>query len=217
MPLLSWLSAVRGGPVLDKDSRTSSDERPLQSEEISVEDMNFETLADKVGELRAKLDWAYELCDQANLQFDKYRTEAYELKKSLESERDASTKAHKLLTKERNLNAQLQAQNKNLHIGLRKGTVLASQLQARLNTEAASSRAMTKHARATEEKLIDTQLDLEYLKCTTRVDPPNHALVVNKDAPLPAQPFVVVLVDGDAYKVGLNACLQSAGVLTLNT
>ena len=63
---------------------------------------------------------------------------------------------------------------------------------------------MTRHAKAQEERLIETQLDLEYLKCTTHPEPFNDvAPAIGNDAPLPAQPFVVVLVDGDAYKARL--------------
>ena len=168
--------------------------------------MDFEILADQVQELRAKFDWALGMCEQANSQFDQYRTEIFELKKSLDAERSFFAKANRLLEKTRKVNEQLENQSRKLQASLRRETVLNSQLQARFNTEMASLRAMTKYARTQEEKLIDTQLDLEFLKCTTDVEPLSTAAAgpIDNDAPLPAQPFVVVLIDGDAYKVRLN-------------
>ncbi|OQV09163.1 hypothetical protein CLAIMM_13323 [Cladophialophora immunda] len=165
-----------------------------------IEDRDFDTLADKVEALRSELEYAYELCDQANVELDKYRTELYVLRRSLESERESGAEAHRLLVEEQAKCVTLQAQVRTMQTSSRNGSVLAGQLQARLNTEMASLRAMTKHARKLEEKLIDTQLDLEYLKCTTNAEPLKDPLIaLAQDFPLPAQPFVVVLVDGDAY------------------
>ncbi|EXJ69137.1 uncharacterized protein A1O5_08072 [Cladophialophora psammophila CBS 110553] len=162
--------------------------------------MDFDTLADKVEALQLELEFAYELCDQANIQFDKYRTELYELTKSLESEREKAARAQRLLVEERGKCATLEARAKNLKVSLENEFVHVAKLQARLNTETASLKAMNKQARKVEEKLIDTQLDLEYLRCTTRVEPPHDPMAtLAQDFPLPAQPFVVVLIDGDAY------------------
>ncbi|EXJ57891.1 hypothetical protein A1O7_05314 [Cladophialophora yegresii CBS 114405] len=182
-----------------------------QQEQTSVEHIDFSTLADRVEEFRYELDRARDMCEQANLEINKYRVEIHRLKCTLDAERDACSKAHKLLIRESNHNKELENPNKNLQNSLKRETVLNSQLQARLNTETASLKAMTKHARSQEEKLIDTQLDLEYLKCTMSVDPPlAPTLALNNHAPLPAQPFVVVLVDGDAYNwapdISYNDC-----------
>jgi len=208
MPLISWLSPFQSRSNIDKDNKRGDDTTSSKFEITPVEDIDFENLADKVEDMRSKLEWAYELCDQANLQFDKYRTEIYEMKRSLESERDACSKAHQLLAKERHSTACLQGQNKNLQMSLRRETILASQLQARFNSESASLKAMTKLARTTEQKLIDTRLDLEYVKVCTTEEKAGNEVTLDTEAPLPAQPFVVVLVDGDAYKwapdLGLN-------------
>jgi hypothetical protein len=50
-------------------------------------------------------------------------------------------------------------------------------------------------------KMEDMQFDLEYAKCTTPVVVPN-------DGGLSPQPFVVVLVDGDAYGVSTRLALS---------
>lgn len=193
MSLFSWPSRFRGKPILAEDTV------PQEINQTSDMDFDFESLADQVEEMRTKYARAMDMCEQANLQFDKYRTEIYELKRSLELEGDACIKAHKLLAKQTESNKQLQAQNKNLQTSIRREATQNSHLQAMLNAETAALRAMTKHARSQEEKLIDTRLDLEYLKCTTMEPLPDPAAVSSNDAPLPAQPFVVVLIDGDAY------------------
>jgi hypothetical protein len=206
MSLSSWISSFRSKPLPVESNETDGTRNASEYGQTPVEHTDFETLADRVEELRYELDRARDLCEQANLEFDKYRIEIHRLKCTLDAERDACSKAHKLLTRETDRNKELQNRERNLQISLRRETVSNSQLQARLNTETTSLKAMTRHARALEEKLIDTQLDLEYLKCTTNVEPPLHPTVaLDNHAPLPAQPFVVVLVDGDAYNVSAVA------------
>ncbi|KAJ9609809.1 hypothetical protein H2200_006138 [Cladophialophora chaetospira] len=200
MPLLSWLSPFTGKNELQEDA-LSNRSGSLQTEETLAAYVDFEALAEKVDELRYELDRARDMCEQANIQFDKYRLEIYNLKQRLDLERDACIKAHRIVFNESNHNNQLRARNRDLQTSLKRQTVHSAQLEARLATETSSLRAMTKHARTQEERLIDTQLDLEYLRCTTSDARPSPSLAaVNNDAPLPAQPFVVVLVDGDAYK-----------------
>ena len=46
----------------------------------------------------------------------------------------------------------------------------------------------------------DAQLQLEYLKCTT-TEPVSNVFVRDENMRLPAESFVVLLVDGDAYGV----------------
>ncbi|KIW80972.1 hypothetical protein Z517_03995 [Fonsecaea pedrosoi CBS 271.37] len=209
MALLSWLSPFISKPDVRDSTRfqttTSLDTKP-------IEDMDFDTLADKVEALRAQLEYANELCAQANLQFDKYRIELYELRNSLDSARARGDEARRLLVEEQEKRVALQAQAKSLQTSLRNESVLAGQLQARLNTETTSLKAMTKHARRLEERLVDMQLDLEYLRCTTNTEPVKDPLVtLAQDSPLPAQPFVVVLVDGDAYSWARDICNQGTG------
>lgn len=208
MSLYSWLLPYGGKPKPAEDDVAQGSSNPL---DISFD---FESLADQVEDLRRKYAEAVDSCEQANLQFDKYRTEMNELKKSLEAERNACIKAHKLLAKQTETNKQLQAQNKNLQTRLQRETMLNSQIQAKLHTETAALQAMTKHARSQEEKLIDTRLDLEYLKCTIVEPLPDPAVMLRNDAPLPAQPFVVVLVDGDAYNKVSRSSLPTISSLT---
>ncbi|OAP59851.1 hypothetical protein AYL99_04853 [Fonsecaea erecta] len=200
MALLPWLSPFRGKPDAIESNDVQAASRGTVDAVTPSEDMDFNALADKVEALQSELEYAHELCGEANLQFDKYRTEIHELRMLLASEQQRSDEADRLLVEERQKYVALQAQVRSLQNSLRNGSVLAGQLQARLNTEMASLRAMTKYTRKVEEKLIDTQLDLEYLRCTTRPEPLKDSLVTPAlDFPLPAQPFVVVLVDGDAY------------------
>ncbi|ETI27295.1 hypothetical protein G647_09485 [Cladophialophora carrionii CBS 160.54] len=201
MSLISWISSFPGKANPGKSTSMKGQGIPAGQGQTPVEHIDFSTLAHRVEELRYELDRARDICEQANLELDKYRTEIHRLKCTLDAERDACSEAYKLLMREKDRNKELQNRNRNLQNSLKGETTASnSQLQARLNTETASLKAMTKHARILEEKLVDTQLDLEYLKCTTSVDHPSTPTVaLNNHAPLPAQPFVVVLVDGDAY------------------
>ncbi|KIW66436.1 hypothetical protein PV04_05771 [Phialophora macrospora] len=201
MSLSSWISAFRSKAIPLESTEANGTGSASEDGQTPVEHIDFATLADRVEELRYELDRARDMCEQANVEFDRYRIEIHRLKCTLDAERDASAKAHKLLMREIDRTKELQNREKNLQISLRRETLSNSQLQARLNTETASLKAMTKHARTQEEKLIDTQLELEYLKCTTSVEPPlDPTVALDQHAPLPAQPFVVVLVDGDAYQ-----------------
>ncbi|KIX93551.1 uncharacterized protein Z520_10729 [Fonsecaea multimorphosa CBS 102226] len=200
MPFFPWLSPFKSKTCVSESHDTHTTNLATVDSVNPIESMDFDTLADKVEALRSEQEYAYELCNQANLQFDKYRIELYELRKLLKSAHERGAKVDRLLVEEQQKNAILQAQLRSLQNSLRNGSVLASQLQARLNAETAALKNMTKHARKLEEKLIDMQLDLEYLKCTTSPEPLKDPLVTAaQDFPLPAQPFVVVLVDGDAY------------------
>ena len=211
MPLISWRSPFRKGKPESRENSSL-----VEGEGPPGEHMDFSLVAQKVEELCYGLERARDMCEQANLQFDKYRMEIAGLKQRLEIERDACMKAHKQVFRENNENAQLRGQCRNLQIALKRETVLNSQLQARLATETASLRAVTKHARTQEEKLIDTQLDLEYLRCTKGDESTPTTTVINNDAPLPAQPFVVVLIDGDAYQVSSSNKFGSR-ILTTDT
>lgn len=172
---------------------------------ISNDSTDFEGIADKVEELQRSLEYAHQLCDQANLQFEKYRIDMAELKESLVTEQNSNAGLYRSLAAERAKTSHLDAQVSAMKPELKRQRVLASQLQARLNAEIASLSAMTRHARTLEARLVDAQLDLEYLRCTTIAEPSLPIVSANQDAPLPIQPFVVVLVDGDSYKVSFMA------------
>ncbi|KIV86976.1 hypothetical protein PV11_02549 [Exophiala sideris] len=162
--------------------------------------MNFDSIVERVQTIKRDLAYAEELCDQANLQFAKYRVEIEELKKSLSTERSSNAVLKEMLSVERKNCATLREKASVDKQDLKRQRVTTSQLQARLNTETASLNAMTKHARVIEQQYAEAQFDLEYLKCTTEAERlTQNPLIENKDAPLPPVPFVLVLVDGDAY------------------
>ncbi|KIW61025.1 hypothetical protein PV05_01192 [Exophiala xenobiotica] len=198
MPFSSWFFPPRPKlEVPDGDNDGGSDRPASRS---AIDDMDFEAIADKVENLQLELAYAYDLCEQANLQFDKYRVQLQDLKQDLGTERASNAILKDMLSQERKNSAMLKAQFNFANQEVKRQRVLASQLQARLNTETASLNAMTKHARAVENRFVETQFDLEYLKCTTDAEKLSQAPTIqSKDSPIPAQPFVVVLVDGDAY------------------
>ena len=164
--------------------------------------LNFDSIVERVQTIKRDLAYAEELCDQANLQFAKYRVEIEELKKSLSTERSSNAVLKEMLSVERKNCATLREKASVDKQDLKRQRVTTSQLQARLDTETASLNAMTKHARVIEQQYAEAQFDLEYLKCTADADRlTQNPLIENKDAPLPPVPFVLVLVDGDAYSV----------------
>ncbi len=213
MPFSSWFFPPRPKlEVPDGDNDGGSDRPASRS---AIDDMDFEAIADKVENLQLELAYAYDLCEQANLQFDKYRVQLQDLKQDLGTERASNAILKDMLSQERKNSAMLKAQFNFANQEVKRQRVLASQLQARLNTETASLNAMTKHARAVENRFVETQFDLEYLKCTTDAEKLSQAPTIqSKDSPIPAQPFVVVLVDGDAYLVSTDQAPARICVLT---
>ncbi|KIX02225.1 uncharacterized protein Z518_08164 [Rhinocladiella mackenziei CBS 650.93] len=194
----SWFSSIKLQPQAD------ANEGHIKTEpSFSIEKMDFDAIADQVEALQHELSYAYELCEQANLQFDKYRVDIHELKTTLANERNAKANLQHQLTTERSHNVVLRTQIHQDKLELKRCRVIATQLQARLNAESDSLASMTKHARTMESRMVDAQFELDYLKCATKIEQPLHTPAAqNPDTPLPAQPFVVVLVDGDAYSVG---------------
>jgi len=153
--------------------------------------------------MKDELAHAHELCEQANLQFAKYRVEIEEFKQSLSTERSSNAVLKEMLSAERKHSAAIRDKANVDKQELKRQRVITTQVQARLNTETASLNAMTKHARDLEQRYAEAQFDLEYLKCTTDAEKALQSpLTENKDSPLPPLPFVLVLVDGDAYSVG---------------
>ncbi|KAK5454346.1 hypothetical protein LTS15_006346 [Exophiala xenobiotica] len=198
MPFSSWFFPSRS--ELDVADGNSKEEPNRSASASETDNMDFEAIAEKVEALQLELAYAYDLCEQANLQFDNYRVQLQDLKRDLGTERASNAILKDILSQERKNTAILKTQFNLANQEGKRQRVLASQLQARLNTEAASLNAMTKHARAVEQRFVESQFDLEYLKCTTDADRLSKAPTIqSKDSPLPAQPFVVVLVDGDAY------------------
>lgn len=209
MPLSSWFPIYKARPEADNRGAGKVAESP---ETPSADDfLNFETIADKVEALQEELAYAYHLCEQANLQFDKYRLDIHDLNEYVAALEKANENLQHQLAAEKERTVKYRAQIHQDQVTIKGQKALVTQLQARLDTETASLHAMTKHARSLEQRMIDTQFDLEYLKCTTSAEqqPVSASQNQSQDAPLPAQPFVVVLVDGDAYKVGVS---QSIGM-----
>ena len=164
--------------------------------------LNFEGIADKVESLQRDLAFAHELCEQANLQFDKYRAEINGLKTTVAKQQNVISTLKTGLKAEKSRSAHLQARYQEGQIEMKKLRSVASRSQERAKVEEAALNSMARHVRALEQQYADTQFDLEYLKCVTNAEqlleqPANPDPTV----PLPAQPFVVVLVDGDAYRV----------------
>ena len=60
----------------------------------------------------------------------------------------------------------------------------------------------------------NARLQLEYLRCTT-TEPLPAAFSEDEAMPLPPDPFVIVLIDGDAYGVSTDP-LSNSGVLHLD-
>ncbi|EXJ93885.1 hypothetical protein A1O1_02278 [Capronia coronata CBS 617.96] len=212
MPFSSWFSSIKAS---SEPGHGDEDEEVYQPESMSpVDALDFGTIADRVEALQQELAYAYDLCEQANLQFDKYRIDVRELKETMAALQVVNEELQYQLGKEKDNSLRYQAQIERDQVMIKSQRMLVTQLQARLSTETSSLRAMTKHARTLEQRMVDTQFDLEYLKCTTNaeqrlINPPN---IQNEDAPLPAQPFVVVLVDGDAYKWNPDLFLRSMHV-----
>jgi hypothetical protein len=214
MPFSSWFFPSRSESEVADGNGNGEPNRSASASE--TDNMDFEAIAEKVEALQLELAYAYDLCEQANLQFDNYRIQLQDLKRDLGTERVSNAILKDILSQERKNTAILKTQFNLANQEGKRQRVLASQLQARLNTETASLNAMTEHARAVEQRFVESQFDLEYLKCTTDADRLSQAPTIqSKDSPLPAQPFVVVLVDGDAYLVSANLATSVICVLIL--
>lgn len=201
MPLLSWFSY--SSTETDAVKNDQNDESgQLTATATNQQPMDFDAIVERVEAMKSELAYAHELCEQANLQFEKYRLDIQELKQSLSIERRSNAVLKETLNVERKNCAALRVQANVDKQEIKRQKVITTQLQARLSTEIASLKAMTQHARTIEQRYAEAQFDLEYLKCITDADRLMQSPTTeNKDAPLPALPFVVVLVDGDAYSV----------------
>ncbi|KAI1614987.1 hypothetical protein EDD37DRAFT_630219 [Exophiala viscosa] len=192
MGLSSWFSS---STISDK-----ADEPAPQAATATGLTMDFDTIVGRVVAMKDELAQAHELCEQANLQFAKYRVEIQELKQSFSAERSSNAVLKEMLSAERKHSAAIRDKANIDKQELKRQKVITTQMQARLNTEAASLNAMTKHAREIEQRYSEAQFDLEYLKCTTDAERALQSPSTDdKDSPLPPLPFVLVLVDGDAY------------------
>ncbi|KAK5044738.1 hypothetical protein LTR84_010512 [Exophiala bonariae] len=183
-------------PFLSTKSNVSEPPADMVPKDLDVSvanPANFESIADKVETLQAELAYAHDLCEQANLQFDMFRTEIYNFKQQ-------NALLMQQLAERTTLANALQAQVTQQRADLRKERTLNIQMAARLRTETNSLKAMTNQAQTAQQHLDDAKFDIEYLKCTTTMgNPLLPPLTPDHETPLPPRPFVVVLVDGDAY------------------
>lgn len=193
MASYSWFPFLRAKSNAVDSAET---EEPTQNaDSTNIESVDFESLADRFEALQDELAYANHLCEQANIQFDNYRTEIYHCKRNMEN-------LQQDLAHQGAMYNILRTQAEKHLVDLKKERVLNAQLQARLATECNSLKAMTKQAEAAEQQLSEAKFDLEFLKCTAGIgDSHLPPLAVSDQAPLTPQPFVVVLVDGDAYPV----------------
>lgn len=206
--LPSWLLFSNSDPG---PAATDADEEARREKRSSVTD--FDATAEKVEALQDELANAREMCEQSSLQFDNYRIDFRELRRSLaDAQFSNAVLRHRVEDERRNFANNLTSQRN--HFTAERGRLEAAtaEVQDNLNVVTVSLQAMTRRAGDLDEQLVNTKFDLEQLKCMTGAGQPismpsNQAL----DAPLPAQPFVVVLVDGDAYQVSDCGCLEILG------
>lgn len=194
MASFPWFSFLKAKS--DVSGSSAAQATAVESDQ-SIKSMSFESIADKFEELQADLIYADDLCGQANIQFAKYRTEIYYLRQNMAF-------LQQQLAHRTSMYNELHAHAERHRLDLKREKALSSQLQARLNTETNSLKAMTKQAQVAEQHLADLKFDIEDMKCTASMDNPQFLpLVLNDETPLAPQPFVVVLVDGDAYGVSI--------------
>jgi hypothetical protein len=99
----------------------------------------------------------------------------------------------------------MRGQIKNLTASITNKNALHQQIQAKSTADLQLLRSSITNTHATETKLINAQLELENIKCCTTIDSFSRSLSVpHAITVLPPQPFVVVLVDGDAYQVRMT-------------
>ncbi|KAK6384830.1 hypothetical protein LTS17_002393 [Exophiala oligosperma] len=188
-----------------KSSKSTPIKRDAPSDQAAArpstdDSLDFETIAEEVETLQRELAYTRDLCEKANSQFEKYRVDISYLKSDLATERSSNVILKELLTHERNNGHALKAQMNAQIQELKRQRLLMIQMQARIDSDAASLSLITRHAKALETRYAETQFDLEYLQCVTDAERLGQSPTVqNTDSPLPAQPFVVVLIDGDAY------------------
>ena len=228
MAPVSWIPFLRlhTSASTEPESPTAANDDPNvpSSPVSSVQSYsNFEDVADKVEALQKDLI-------DANAQIELYRREIMELKERLRSKdqqistqetfHQSSVKAidrlNADLKRERRQFADSQGKLKNQHhntcVQLTNAIAKEKSQNKRLQADLKSQRDLVLELK---EKQMDMQFDLEYLKCiqqSTNISSQSASSNLDRDRQfsLPAQPFVVVLVDGDAYDVsGMSCCSWS--------
>jgi myosin heavy subunit len=205
MSRFSWLPYMRSRSS-DLGQSQQVTQEPIQqvldnasSSETENQPMDFDSIADRVEQLQEELFYAQDLCEQADLQISKYRTDIHELKYTI------ATLEHAIVGLRTNEAKNALAQARHEKKEVKRAVTAMKSLQARCDTQTVMMKAMGKHAQDSEQKYKELKFDFELYKCT--MNPGLDCLhTADPNSPLPAQPFVVVLVDGDAYQVRANVC-----------
>jgi len=189
MPMLSWFSSANAG-------------KPGPSTD-SPNELEFDEIADRVEGLHGELITAQQRCEQANAKLAQHRAEISSLQKSLKAKKDSLTYVQQSLATEQAGHVKTRKELQKLRTALMQSQDQKKSLEAQLTQEKAAHAASMEQALRWKQKAANTQFELEYVKCTTQASTEIEKTNWNSEAPLLPLPFVVVLVDGDAYRVSL--------------
>lgn len=202
---MSWLPFLR----LQTATATSRPSPVAEEQQIpspgtsALHEYNFNDLADKFDELQKELH-------EANAQLSRHQTEIQSLDRVLALKtRDLASQEKAL----RRFTKDIERLNSDLKRERRQFSESQSRLKAQHTIALATEKGL--HAKLQEEskvrselfddleaRYVDAKFDLEYLRCVAKPSGALPALCgLARNVSLPPQPFVVVLVDGDAYDV----------------
>ena len=158
-------------------------------------DLTIDNMCSQVEYLQAELLRATNLCELANKQFDDFRKQIEKYK----------SEAQNLKKTNADLWTRLEARNVRL--------IELNEAQRWLDAERLKRITVSQESLAFEEEAIKNGLAVRAL---TKSNPslPNNVQSLEEAASLPAQPFVILLVDGDQYSVWL-VTFSYATMLTL--
>lgn len=181
MALLSWFSST---------AVAESEEPPRPK------NLTFDDIASQLVYYKVQYEAAVKTLEETHSELAARRREVDSLQKSIHRERAENGSLLK----------QVQAAKQNKRDVQKELLVLRSTIE-RQNVQLSQLRrsydSLTEHSLKLGEKAEDAQLELEFLKCissSTKEDKKSPEAVM----PLIPQPFVVVLVDGDAYSVSVT-------------
>lgn len=195
MSLLSWFSS---GNTRAKDVKEQQNDIPANLSPIV--DMTFDDIATQLDFFRSEYIRATKLCQEANDRFSQYRQEIKELRQHVRDEIFANDNLQVALDIERkgHDNLKKQRQSDQLEIKLLKQSV--KQHQKQLKDERSARSGLNDYISCLEEQITSQALET---KSWLSIDETAQTSLstMQSDATLLPQPFVVVLVDGDAYSV----------------
>ena len=157
------------------------------------EELSIDEICDSVEDLQARLHQAEELCAQANIRFDNYRTQISNLEDSLKKLKEKNTNLQKQLADKNKLGTKSKAKDGPTRAKLRLK-------QSESDQETLKRTAATREALRHEESVVKNQLEIR------KHEDSNNMAVSEEErldqlALLPCQPFIIMLVDGDSYSV----------------